>query len=219
MARRWVLAVGVGLVAMSAALPVFAVERHAPDSSHLASQMAGMGIALMLVVVTVVFWDHLFENAATGSVTAGLWVMLLISGPLGIIFALAIFGWVIYLRREVFMRWYYLLTPHPVEKLVDRVLQDGEPLDADAFAEAIRTSGENPVELAVRAEQVAAVTKRWREHEQALRANEANIIDSERERAASESALLQAQTEALEAAIAHQLAAARLEELQRNQRR
>lgn len=217
MSRRWILVGWICFFVLSA-WPDIALAQTADNDRRLAFALIGSGIALMLIIVTVWFWKYLFQNAAVGSVTVGLWFMIMISGSMGIVFALGLFGWAIYLRREVFLRWYYLLTPHPAAKLVDRVLQNGEALDADAFAEAIRASGENPTQRAVQAEQVAVVTKRWREHERAIRADEASVIDAERREAASENALLQAQADAIEAAIAHELAAARLEELQRSQR-
>ena len=176
----------------------------------------GMIFAVTLLVVTAVFWRKLFQSKPVGTVSAALWALLLVTGNASWIFGLSIFAWTAYLHREWILSWCYSLTTHPAARIVDRALNRNGSLDVDAFAEAIReTNGENEYERAARAKQLGKITEQWRERERRLREQEARVVESERQEMAKENELLHAQTDALEAAIAHEKAAARFEELQR----
>lgn len=178
-----------------------------------------MAIALFLIIVTAVSWKKLFQSKPIGGVSATLWGLILVSGNAGWFFVFLFFGWAAYLQREWILSWYYSLTPHPAEQVVDQALKRTGSLDVDAFAEAIReTNGENEYERAARAKQLGKITEQWRARERALRQSEALMVESELRETAKESELLHAQTDALEAAIAHEKAAARFEELQRARR-
>lgn len=172
-----------------------------------------------LLVVTVISWTKLFQSKSIGTVSFSLWVLFFISGTASWLIGFLIFGWTAYLQREWLLSWYYSLTPHPAERIVDRALNKAGSLDINAFADAIReTNGENEYERAARAKQLGEITEQWRTRERALRQSEAQMVESERRETAKENELLHAQTDALEAAIAHEKAAARFEELQRARR-
>ena len=179
----------------------------------------GMTLAITLLVVTAVSWRKLFQSWPFGAVTTVIWILILAGGSAGGLFGLLLIGWVVYLNREWILSWYYSLTPHPAARIVDRALKGGGSLNVDAFAAAIReATGENEYERAARTKQVGRITERWRENERSLRKSEAHAVESERREIAKENELLHAQAEALEAAIAHEKAAARFEELQRARR-
>ncbi len=133
------------------------------------------------------------------------WVRLIVFG------ALALWLW---LKRETLLYWYYSLTPHPAGAMVDHAITTGQELDGKAFAQAVRSiSGANEIEKTVRADQAYALAARWREREAALDAEEARLVDDARRQAAQDNALLQAQKDLLDAAIAHEQALARVDAL------
>lgn len=179
----------------------------------------GIIFAISLLVVTAFSWKKLFQSKPIGAVSAALWALLFVTGNASWIFGLSIFAWTAYLHREWILSWYYSLTPHPAARIVDRAFKESGSLDVDAFAEAVRDAkGENEYERAARTKQLDQITERWRARERGLREQEARVVESERREMAKENELLHAQTDALEAAIAHEKAAARFEELQRTRR-
>jgi hypothetical protein len=179
----------------------------------------GMTYAVTLLVVTAFSWRKLFQSKPVGTVSFVLWALILGGGNAGGLFGLLLIGWIVYLNREWILSWFYSLTPHPAARIVDRAFKESGSLDVDAFAEAIRDAkGENEYERAARTKQLDQITERWRERERGLREQEARVVESERREMAKENELLHAQTDALEAAIAHEKAAARFEELQRTRR-
>lgn len=123
-------------------------------------------------------------------------------------------------KRETILYWYYSLTPHPAGTMVDQAISTGEPLDGAAFATSVRLAlGDNDVEKAVRANQARALAERWREREAALQVQEARLVKDAQRQSAKENALLQAQADLLNAAIAHEQAMARVDALREKEER
>lgn len=120
-----------------------------------------------------------------------------------------------WLKRERLLYWYYSLTPHPAADTVHGAIQSGRELDGDAFAWLAKNRGDTAVERRVRDDQARQLTELWRQHEAALHAQEASLVEKERRRVREQSARLQAERDLLEAAIAHEQAAARVAELKR----
>ncbi len=126
------------------------------------------------------------------------------------LFVLAVVAFWVWCQREKILYWYYSLTPHPAAALVNGAIDSGTELDAERFGRLAKIRGDNPVEKRVRADQVRALTDRWRKHERALRSEEAKLVQREVEAAKRTSERLKAEAALVEAAIAHELAATRV---------
>lgn len=137
------------------------------------------------------------------------WVRLLLVGALAL--------WA-FLNREKLLYWFYSLTPHPATEMVDQAITHGAELDGDAFARATVIMADNSIERSVREAQARQLTQRWRNHEHALRSEEAALVRKEQKRAEDENARLEAEQTLLRAAIAHEEAAARVEALRKRER-
>ncbi len=178
--------------------------------------LLGLTLTITSLVVTVVFWKTLFQSRAVGAGTVVIWILILASGNVGALFVIPLIGWTAFLHREWILSWFYSLTPHPAASIADQALKGGGTLNVDAFAKAIReATGENEYERAARAKQLEEMAEEWRDHERRLREGEAQVMEADRQEMAKSNELVRAQVEALEAAIAHERAAARFEELQR----
>lgn len=128
--------------------------------------------------------------------------------------ALAGVALLVWVNREKLLYWFYSLMPHPAAAMVDRAVLTGEELDGEAFAASVRAAeGENDVEKTVRADQARALAERWRKSEAAHKAEESRVLDEVRRETEKNNALFKAQKELLDAAIAHEKAAARVDAL------
>ena len=178
--------------------------------------LLGLTLTITSLVVTVVFWKTLFQSRAVGAGTVVIWILILASGNVGALLVFLLIGWTAFLHREWILSWFYSLTPHPAARIADQALKGGGTLNVDAFAKAIHeATGENEYERAARAKQLEEMAEEWRDHERRLREGEAQVMEADRQEMAESNELVRAQVEALEAAIAHERAAARFEELQR----
>lgn len=178
--------------------------------------LLGLTLAITSLVVTGVFWRVLFQSRAVGAVTVVIWILILAGRNIGALFVIPLIGWTAFLHREWILSWFYSLTPHPAARIADQALKSGGTLNVDAFANAVREAmGENEYERAARAKQLEEMAGEWRDHELRLREGEAQVMEADRQELAKSNELVRAQVEALEAAIAHERAAARFEELQR----
>jgi hypothetical protein len=119
---------------------------------------------------------------------------------------------VVALKWRAILYFIYSLTPHPAASVVKRVIATGEELDGPEFARLTRIEGHNDIERAVRSDQVRALIWSWRANEAALKKEDARLLEARARRLARENARTATETALLEAAIAHERAAARVAE-------
>lgn len=122
----------------------------------------------------------------------------------------AVAAWLFW-KREMFMRWYYYLTPHPAEDMVDAAMNRGAGLDGKVFAEIMRPIPSGRIEKEVRAEQARKLAERAHRYAEDIRA-EAERIKAETQR---DTEFINAQDELAKAATAHEKAKARLNALRK----
>ena len=125
----------------------------------------------------------------------------------------AIAAW-LFSMRETFMRWYYLLTPHPATAMVEAAIHRGVELDGKAFADIMRPMPGGRIEKEVRAQQAHALAAKAHQYAEKMRA-EADRIKA---KAQQDAEFIRAQDELAKAAIVHEKAKARLEALRNRTR-
>lgn len=118
----------------------------------------------------------------------------------------AVAAW-LFSKREIIMRWYYFLTPHPAKAMVEASMHRGVELDGKAFADIMRPVPGGRIEQKVREEQARKLAEKAHRYTEAMRA-EADRIKAKAQR---ETEFIKAQDELTEAAIAHEQAKARLD--------
>lgn len=141
------------------------------------------------------------ERDQRAAATFWTWVRLLL------LTALALWAW---FNRVALIRNYYRFTPHPATGAVHSAIYAGEPLDGKAFEKLVETPGVGPIEASVRAEQARELAELWLRREAELVAQTDQLLKEEHARAKQEGDVLDAQRALIEAAIAHEKAAARL---------
>jgi hypothetical protein len=176
------------------------MPRDPPLQHGWARILAGMGIGVLLV------------QFAAGMIP-GRGGSPFFSGLVATVIAL---GWVFVRFHRPILSWYYHLTPHPAADAVDQATLQGQPLDAAAVASlAGLPSTGDPTRDAVLAAQARALAERWRAHEATLVKAETRLMAEEAERLRQDNLLAVAQTELAKAALAHEIQAARVAELER----
>lgn len=127
-----------------------------------------------------------------------------------LIFWGAIAAW-LFSMRETIMRWYYFLTPHPAEAMVEAAMHRSVELDGKAFADIMRPVPGGRIEKEVRSKQALILAEKAHRYAESMRA-EADRIKAEAER---ETEFIKAQDELTKAAIVHEKAKARLDALRK----
>lgn len=122
----------------------------------------------------------------------------------------AIAAW-LFSMREIIMRWYYFLTPHPAESMVEAAIHSGVELDGKAFADIMRPMPGGRIEKEVRAEQARKLTEKAHRYAETMRV-EAERIKAEAQR---DTEYIKAHDELAQAAIVHEKAKARLDALRK----
>lgn len=122
----------------------------------------------------------------------------------------AIAAW-LFSMRETIMRWYYFLTPHPAEAMVEAAMHRGVELDGKAFADIMRPVPGGRIEKEVRSKQALTLAEKAHRYAETMRA-EADRIKAEAER---ETEFIKAQDELIKAALVHEKAKARLDALRK----
>jgi len=122
----------------------------------------------------------------------------------------AIAAW-LFSMREIIMRWYYFLTPHPAQTMVDAAIHSGVELDGKAFADIMRPIPGGRIEKEVRAEQASKLTEKAHRYAEEMRV-EAERIKAEAQR---DTEYIKAHDELAQAAIVHEKAKARLDALRK----
>ncbi|TAL00089.1 MAG: hypothetical protein EPO08_14760 [Rhodospirillaceae bacterium] len=117
----------------------------------------------------------------------------------------------LFLKRGIFMRWYYFLTPHPAQSMVDAAIDGRAELDGKAFAEIMRPIPGGRIEKEVRAAQARALSEKAHRYAEEIRI-EADRIRAEAKRDAE---FINAQDELAQAALVHEKAKARLDALRK----
>ncbi|MGO8754651.1 MAG: hypothetical protein ACLQHK_05415 [Gallionellaceae bacterium] len=128
----------------------------------------------------------------------------------------------IFSKREIIMRWYYLLTPHPAESMVEAAMHSGVNLDGKAFADIMRPMPGGRIEKEVRAQQARKLAEKAHRYAETMRA-EAERIMAEAQRdtelikaeAQQDTEFIKAQDELIKAAMAHKKAKASLDILRK----
>ena len=141
------------------------------------------------------------ERDRRAAATFWTWVRLIV------LTALALWAW---FNRVALIRIYYRFTPHPAAGAVHSAIYAGETLDGAAFAKLVETPGVGPIEASVRAEQARELADLWLRREAELAAQTDQLLKEEHARVMQEGDVLDAQRTLIEAAIAHEKAAARL---------
>lgn len=131
------------------------------------------------------------------------------------LFVLSLFLLWLYQKRDPIARWYYGLKPHPAKQMVERALYQGSEIDGRIYAQILEPVPGSPIERQVRANQADALTRRLRQHEAALRSEEASRVADVRRRVEQENAFMRAHAELLKAGVDHEVAAARVDELRK----
>ncbi len=140
-------------------------------------------------------WDRFWSNV-------WLWIKLLFWGAVAV--------W-LFSMREIVMRWYYLLTPHPAQSMVEATMHRGVELDGKAFADIMRPMPGGRIEKEVRAEQARQLAEKAHRYAETMRA-EADRIKAE---AQQDAEFIRAQDDLAKAAIVHEKAKARLAALRK----
>lgn len=140
-------------------------------------------------------WNNFWSNVWSG-------IKLLFWGAI----ALWLFS-----MRETFMRWYYFLTPHPAQSMVEATMERGVELDGKAFADIMRPMPGGRIEKEVRAEQARKLAEKANHYAEAMRA-EADRIKA---KAQQDTEFINAQDELTKAATVHEKAKARLDALRK----
>ena len=109
------------------------------------------------------------------------------------------------------MRWYYFLTPHPAQSMVEATMERGVELDGKAFADIMRPMPGGRIEKDVRAEQARKLAEKANHYAEAMRA-EADRIKA---KAQQDTEFIKAQDELTKAATVHEKAKARLDALRK----
>ena len=122
----------------------------------------------------------------------------------------AIAAW-LFSMRETFARWYYSLTPHPAQSMVEASMHRGVEIDGQAFAEIMRPMPGGRIEKEVRAQQARNLAEKAHRYATEMRA-EADRIKAEAER---DIEFIKAQDELTKAATVHEKAKARLDALRK----
>ena len=141
------------------------------------------------------------ERERRAAATFWTWVRLIL------LTVLALWAW---FNRIALIRIYYRFTPHPAAGAVHSAIYAGETLDGVAFEKLVETPGVGPIEASVRAEQARELAELWLRREAELAAQTNQLLRDEHTRAMQEGNVLDAQRALIEAAIAHEKAAARL---------
>ncbi len=131
-------------------------------------------------------------------------------GGIKFLFWCAIAIW-LFSIRETLARWYYSLTPHPAESMVEATMHRGAQLDGKAFAEIMRPMPGGRIEKEVRAQQARKLAEKAHRYAEAMRV-EADRIKAEAQRDAE---FIRAQKELTRAAEVHEQAKARLDALRK----
>ena len=138
------------------------------------------------------------------------------------IFWLTVFGFIavwILSKGDVILRWYYYLTPHPAEGMVNAAIESGHELDGKAFANIMRPVPGGRIEKQVRAEQARNLAQRAQHHAAASRVEADRIKAAEADRikarAQRDTDFINAQEALAKAANVHEQAKARLEALRK----
>lgn len=116
-------------------------------------------------------------------------------------------AFVIYKNWETFVRWYYLLTPHPASKMVRTAVRAGVEIDGDAFNEILRPAPGGRIEKEVRAEQAAKLAELAHQNTAELQRR----AEETRRRIREEAAYQAANRHLHDAAVEQQLAQKRAE--------
>jgi hypothetical protein len=127
-----------------------------------------------------------------------------------ILFWIAIAAW-LFSMRETFARWYYSLTPHPAQSMVEATMHRGVELDGKAFAEIMRPMPGGRIEKEVRAQQARNLAEKAHRYAETMRV-EADRIKAEAQR---DTEFIKAQDELTKAATVHEKAKARLDALRK----
>ena len=114
---------------------------------------------------------------------------------------LYVFVWVIR-RWKMFVRWYFLLTPHPATKMVHSAVNSGAELDSEAFKQALQSVPGGRIKKEVREEQAAELAALARQNTAELRRK----ADELKQRLQEEAAFRAANRDLQDAAIEQQLA-------------
>src|SRR5438045_3415681 len=121
--------------------------------------------AIIVLFFVIPFFLVVFGNAA-GELLHMLWVVIktvfITAFAVGVIVALV-------LLRERIVRWYYLLTPHPAQQMVDAAIYNGREFDGKAFADIMRPMPGGRIEKEVRAEQARALVAKANAHADRMR--------------------------------------------------
>lgn len=134
-------------------------------------------------------------------------IAILVALGVGLVF-------VLYRYRESFARWYYSLTPHPAQSMVEATMDRGIELDGKVFAEIMRPIPGGRIEKEVRAEQARALAERAHRYAERMRAEAERI----KAKAQQDAEYIKAQDELVKAAIVHEQAKARLDALRKQRR-
>jgi hypothetical protein len=130
--------------------------------------------------------------------TFWIWVRLILLG--------LVLLWIVE-NREMLLRWYYGLKPHPATDIVESRIHGGGPIDGALFAEIMRPVPGGRIEKRIRAEQASKLAAMARE------AAEARLRELERlkAKALQEAEFIRAQSELHEAVEGHEMVMARLD--------
>lgn len=134
------------------------------------------------------YWTHLYHDVWG-------WMKIV---PFGVIALILIAKW------ETFVRWYYILTPHPAADMVDAAVAGGA-IDGKVFADLMRPVPGNRIERQVRTEQARRLETLARETEAQLRRR----ADEAKRKLQEEATFRAAQRDMHDATVDAQLAKAR----------
>jgi hypothetical protein len=81
----------------------------------------------------------------------------------------AVAAW-LFSKREIVMRWYYFLTPHPAQAMVEASMHNGVELDGRVFADIMRPIPGGRIEKEVRGQQARKLAERAHRYAEAMRA-------------------------------------------------
>jgi len=164
-----------------------------------------------MYTVPVYIWQHYQDSvsAARDSAVRESWSASLdrIWHFIQLIAVAALLVWLL-TKWQTFVRWYYLLTPHPARSLVYTAVSGGE-IDGKLFAQILRPVPGNRIEREVRARQAQELERLARQTESMLRRRAEEAKQKLREEAAYRSA----QREMHDATVDAQLAKARADML------